>query len=58
MKGERIKMNKVNNEPDICNGCKREFSTDIKEHMQYCMHCVRGINDPDGATGDYYERTK
>ena len=50
-----MRMNKVNNEPDICNGCKREFSTDIKEHMQYCMHCVRGINDPDGATGDYYD---
>ena len=27
---------------DECNGCKYEESTDIKIHMQYCLHCKRG----------------
>lgn len=39
---------------DICSGCKREFSTDIREHLGYCTYCTR--NDSEGGTKDFYER--
>lgn len=26
---------------DECKNCKYEESTDIKEHMEFCLHCKR-----------------
>lgn len=31
---------------DECNGCVREDSTDICEHIEFCHHCRRAYYDP------------
>ena len=40
-----------------CEGCKREKSIDISEHLQYCTHCKRAywFKEEQDVHEDLYE---